>query len=77
MRSDAHLSFRHVKKSVHLKFKITSITCRFGVDLVYFVSAFKESNLGEALLFKINPPLLKHLVDRKSMILIADNLINI
>ena len=37
MRSDAHLSFWHnVKKSVHLKFKIMSITCRFHVSDVVF-----------------------------------------
>ena len=28
---------------------------RCGVDLVYFVLAYKKSNLGEVLLFQINP----------------------
>ena len=33
MRSDTHLFFWHnVQKSVHLKFKIMSITCRFHVS---------------------------------------------
>ena len=33
MRSETHLFFWHnVKKSVHLKFKIMSITCRFHVS---------------------------------------------
>ena len=35
MRSDTHLSFWHnVKKSVQLKFKIMSITCRFHISTV-------------------------------------------
>ena len=37
---------------------------RCGVDFVFFVSACKKSNLGEALLFQINFPLLKHFVDK-------------
>ena len=67
MRSDTHIFFWHnVKKSVHLKFKIMPIICiyqrfRCGVDLVYF--ACKKSNSGEALLFQVNLPLLKHIVD--------------
>ena len=36
---------------------------RCGIDLVYFVLACKKSNSGEALLFQVNLPLLKHIVD--------------
>ena len=75
---DTHLFFLHtVKKSVHLKLHVITITGRFGVDLVYFVLACKKSNLGEAL--AVNLPLLKHIVDknRQSTILIAHNFINI
>ena len=39
---------------------------RCGVDLVYFVLACKKSNLGEALLFQVNLPLLEHFVDKNS-----------
>ena len=53
------------KNSVHFKLKIMPITCfRCVVDLVYFVLACKKSNLGEALLFQNNLPLLKHFVDK-------------
>ena len=51
-----------------------------GVDLVRFVLACKKSNLGEALLFQVKLPLLEHFVDKNrlsTIILIADNLINI
>ena len=37
---------------------------RCGVGLVYFVLTCKKSNLGEALLFKVNLPLLEHFVDK-------------
>ena len=42
--------------------KISSFRC--GADLVYLVIACKKSNLGEALLFQVNLPLFKHLVDK-------------
>lgn len=45
--------------TVHLKF-----TCRFNVSAsVDFVLTCKKSNLGQALLFQFNLPLLKHFVD--------------
>ena len=36
----------------------------YGVDFVYFVLAYKKLNLGKALLFQVNFPLLKHIVDK-------------
>ena len=46
-----------MKKSVYLKFEITSITSRYHVSavefIVYFVLACKKSNLGGALLFQV------------------------
>ena len=49
--------------AVHLKFMWIS-RFRCGVDLVYIVLACKKSFLGEALLFQLNLPLLKHFVDK-------------
>ena len=60
MRSDTHLSFWHMWRNpciwssklcqLHVDFSF-----RCGVDLVYFVLAYKKSKLGEVLLFQINP----------------------
>ena len=36
---------------------------RCGVDLVYFV-ACKKLNLGETLLYRVNPPLLEYFVNK-------------
>ena len=50
----------NLKKSVHLRFKIMSITCRFQVSTavltLYISLACKKSNSGEALLFQVNIP---------------------
>ena len=67
MRSNTQRSLGyHVKKSVGLKLKIMSITCRFHVfdlvltvDLTNFILAcLKISFLREALLFQINLPVI-------------------
>ena len=66
MISDTHLKrlLTYVKKSVHHVNYMYISRFRCGVGLVYLVLACKKSNLGEALLFKVNLPLLEHFVDK-------------